>query len=236
MLPTRTSISTNRSNFSSVHAIVGCIGPRFVWQGRGDRSVPSVSSRLGVRASLSVRASSREHCNVRDGNSHHLPMAARTPTGEWCSPTREITTTHLVRLIDESRPREAVVEAIDNAPPPERPAAALELLERPRCNTRLIDPRSLADPDAPATGREVAALDPGPAMLRSEPEVEQGPATPVYAPTTKNKMPPAAAPAQSIATGARRGGKHSTSIRLILGLGVLVLLCLWGVVFFGLDI
>jgi hypothetical protein len=48
-------------------------------------------------------------------------------------------------------------------------------------------------------------------------------------------MPPTAAPAQSIATGARRGGKHLTSLRLVLGLSVLVLLCLWGVVFFGLD-
>lgn len=157
------------------------------------------------------------------------------PTGEWCSPTREITNTHLIRLIDETRPREAVVEVFHSAPTRECPAAALERLERPRCNSRLIDPRSLADPGALAAGREVAALDPGPAMLRSEPEVEQAPAMPVYAPATKNEMPPAAAPAQRIATGARRGGRHLASVRLILGLGVLVLLCLWGVVCFGLD-
>jgi len=162
-------------------------------------------------------------------------MTARTPTGEWCSPTREITTTHLVRLIDETRPRESVVEVLHHAPTREFPADVRELLERPRCSTRLIDPRSLADPDALAAGQKVAALDPGPAMLRSEPEVAQAPAAPVVAPTTKNEMPPAAAPAQRSATGARRGGKRLTSLRLILGLGVLVILCLWGFVFLGLD-
>lgn len=162
-------------------------------------------------------------------------MTARTPTAEWSSPTREITTTHLVRLIDETRPREAAVEVLHHAPTREFPADVRELLERSRCNTRLIDPRSVADPGALAAGRAVAALDPGPAMIRSEPEVEQAPAAPGYAPTTKTEMPPAAAPAQRNATGARRGGKHLTSVRLILGLGVLVLLCLWGFVFFGLD-
>lgn len=133
-------------------------------------------------------------------------MAARTnPTGEWCSPTREITSSRLIRLIDESRHREAVVEMIHDAPTRKCPAAALELLERARCNNMLIDLRALADPDALAIEQDVAAPDPGPA------------------------------PARSIATGARRGRKRVASVRLLLCLGVLVFLCLGVLVFLCLD-
>lgn len=162
-------------------------------------------------------------------------MAARTPTFEWCPPTREITSSHLIRLIDESRHREAVVEMVHDVPTRKCPAAALERLERARCNSMLIDLRSLADPDALAAGQEVAALDPGPAMLRSEPEAEQEPATLVYAPTTTDEMLPAAAPAQSIAAGARRGRKRVASVRLLLCLGVLVVLYLGGLVVLGIG-
>jgi hypothetical protein len=52
---------------------------------------------------------------------------------------------------------------------------------------------------------------------------------------TKNAMPPTAAPAQSIATGARRGRKRVASVRLLLCLGVLVFLCLGVLVFLGLG-
>jgi len=146
-------------------------------------------------------------------------MAARTnPTGEWCSPTREITSSRLIRLIDESRHREALVEMIRDAPARRGPATALELRERARCNSMLIDLRSLGDPD------EVAAPDPGPATLQSEPEVEQATATLTYAPMTKNAM-----------TGARRGRKRAAGVRLLLCLGMLVFLCLGVLVFLGLG-
>lgn len=162
-------------------------------------------------------------------------MAARTnPTGEWCSPTREITSSRLIRLIDESRHCGAVVEMIHDVPTRQCPAAALELLERARCNSMLIDLRSLGDPDPLAIEQEVAAPDPGPATLRSEPEVEEETATLTYAPMTKNAMLPTA-PAQSIATGARRGRKRVASIRLLLSLGVLVFLGLGVLVFLGLG-
>lgn len=163
-------------------------------------------------------------------------MAARTnPTGEWCSPTREITNSRLIRLIDESYHSEAVVEIIHDAPTRPCPAAALELLERARCNSMLVDLRALADPDALAIEQEETAPDPGPAMLRSEPEVEQETATLTYAPMTKNAMPPTVAPAQSIATGARRGRKRAASVRLLLCLGALVFLGLGVLVFLGLG-
>lgn len=142
-------------------------------------------------------------------------MAARTnPTGEWCLPTREITSSQLTRLIDDSRRREAVVEMIHDAPIRQCPAAALELLESARCNNMLIDLRALGDPDELAIAQEVAAPDPGPAM---------------------HAMPPTAASAQSIATGARRGRKRVASIGLLLCLGALVFLCLGVLVFLGLG-
>jgi len=182
-----------------------------------------------------MRASSRERCDVLDGNSHQLSMAARTnPTGEWCSPTREITNLRLSRLIDESRHREAVVEMIHDAPTRKCPAAALELLERARCNSMLIDLRSLGDPDG-LTLAEDAAPDPGLATLWSEPEVDPETATLTYAPMTKNAMPPPAARTQRIATGARRGRKRAASVRLVLCLGVLVVLSLGVLVVLGLG-
>jgi hypothetical protein len=141
----------------------------------------------------------------------------------------------LIRLIDETRHGDAVVEMAHDAPTRECPAAALEPLERARCNRMIIDLRSLADPDAPVAGQEVAAPDPDPATLRSEPEVEQEPATLVYAAMTQDEMPPAAAPAQSIATGARRDRKRVARVHLLLCLGVLVFLCLGVLVFLGLD-
>jgi hypothetical protein len=163
-------------------------------------------------------------------------MAARTnPAGEWCSPTREITSSRLIRLIDECRRREAVVEVIHDAPTRECPAAALERVERARCNNMLIDLRSLADPEAPAIAEEVAVLDPGPAALLSEPEAEEATATLIYAPMTLNAMPPTAAPAQSLATGARLGRKRVGRVRQLLCLGALVLLCLGGIVWLGLG-
>jgi hypothetical protein len=57
----------------------------------------------------------------------------------------------------------------------------------------------------------------------------------MYAPMTKNAMPPTAAPAQRIATGARRGRKRVAIVRLLLCLGVLVFLCLGVLVFLGLG-
>jgi hypothetical protein len=48
-------------------------------------------------------------------------------------------------------------------------------------------------------------------------------------------MPPTAAPAQSMATGARRGRKHVAGVRLLLCLGALVFLCLGLLVFLGLG-
>ena len=124
---------------------------------------------------------------------------------------------------------------IHDAPTRQCPATALELLEGARCNSMLIDLRALADPDPLAIAQEVAAPDPGPATLRSEPEDEQATATPTHAPMTENAMPPTAALAQSIATGARRGRKRVASVRLLLCLGVLVFLCLCVLVFLGLG-
>lgn len=163
-------------------------------------------------------------------------MAARTnPTGEWCSPTREITNARLIRLIDESLHGEASVEMVRDAPARQCPAAALELIERARCNNMLIDLRSLGDPDAPAIEQEVAAPDPGPPALLSEPEVEEATVTLMYAPMTMNATPPTSALAQSIATGARRGRKRVASVRLLLCLGALVFLSLGLLVFLGLG-
>jgi hypothetical protein len=151
-------------------------------------------------------------------------MAARTPpTGEWCSPTREITGSQLIRLIDESRHREAVVEMIHDVPTRQCPAATLELLERTDCSTMLIDLRSLGEPDALEIEQELDAPDPDPATLRSEPEVEQEPATLTYAPMPERAMPPTAA--QSIATGAHRDRERVASVRLLLYLDVLLFLC-----------
>jgi hypothetical protein len=183
-----------------------------------------------------MRASSSERCDVLDGDSHNLPMAARTnPAGEWCSPTREIPNSRLIRLIDESRHCEVVVEMIQDTPTRKCPATALELLEHAGRNSKLIDLRSLADPDALAIAQEAAAPDPGPAMRRSEPEVEQATATPTHAPMTANAMPTTAAVAQSITTSARRGRKRVASVRLLLCLGVLVFLCLGVLVLLGLN-
>jgi hypothetical protein len=159
-------------------------------------------------------------------------MAARTNrTGEWCSPTREITSSRLIRLIDESRHRAAAAERIHDAPTRQSPAAAVERLERAHCNSMLVDLRALGDPDAPAIAEEVAAPDPGLPTLRSESETEEE-ATLMYTP---NAMPPTAASAQSIATGARRGRKRVANVRLLLCLGVLVFLCLGVLVVLGLD-
>jgi hypothetical protein len=156
-------------------------------------------------------------------------MAARTNrTGEWCSPTREITSSRLIRLIDESRHRATAAERIHDAPTRQSPAAAVERLERTRCNSMLVDLRALGDPEAPAITEEVAEPDPGLPTLRSESETEEE-ATLMYTP---NAMPPTAASAQSIATGARRGRKR---VRLLLCLGVLVFLCLGVLVVLGLD-
>jgi hypothetical protein len=146
-------------------------------------------------------------------------MAARTnPAGDWCSPTREIARPRLSRLIDECRRREPVVAAC--------PAAAVEHLERARCNNMLIDLRSLDEPDACAIAEEVAALDRGLPALLSEPEVEEATATLMYAPVTRNALPPAAALAQRIATAARRGRQRVARVRSLLRLGAVVVLCL----------
>ena len=162
-------------------------------------------------------------------------MARTKRTWEWSPPTREITSSQLIRLIDESRHREAVVERGHDAPTRQCPAAVVERLERARCDSMLVDLRALGDPDAPAIAEEVAALDPGLPTLRSESEVEEETATLMYAPMTKNAMPPTAVSAQRIATGARRGRKRVASLRLLLCLGVLVFLCLGVLVFLGLD-
>lgn len=174
-------------------------------------------------------------------------MAARTNrTAEWCSPTREITSSRLIRLIDETRDCEAVAERIHEAPTRQSPAAAVELLEPPRCNTMLVDLQALADPDASGIAEDevvevdvdvegeevVAPPDPGLPKLRSESEGEEEAATLMYVPMMKNAMPPTVASAQSIATGARRGRKR---VRLLLCLGVLVVLGLGVFVVLGVD-
>jgi hypothetical protein len=187
-----------------------------------------------------VRPSSRERCDVLDGDPHHLPMAARTNrTGEWCSPTREIPRPRLIRLIDESRGGEAVVEKVHDVPARKCPATALELLERTRCNSMLIDLRSLGDPD------EECAPDLDPLPLLSEPEEEEATVTLMYAPMTKDAMPPTAEPTQNVAFRARRG-RRIAAVRLVLCLGALVFLCLrvlallglgiWGVSDAGIDV
>ena len=173
-------------------------------------------------------------------------MAARTNrTAEWCSPTREITSSRLIRLIDETRPCEAVAERIHDAPTRQSPAAAVELLEPPRCNTMLVDLRALGDPDASTIPEEddvvevdvdveedevVAPPDPGLPKLRSESEGEEE-ATLMYVPMTNKAILPTAASAQRIATGARRGPR----VGLLLCLGVLVVLGLGVFVVLGLD-
>lgn len=154
-------------------------------------------------------------------------MAARTNrTGEWTSPTREITKSHLIRLIDESRHCEAAVEMIRDVPTRQDPAAAPEFPVLGRCNSMHIDLRSLGDPDPLAIPQDVAAPDPRPATFWSEPDAEPATATPAHAPMTEDAMPVTAAPAQRLATGARRGRKRAASVRLLLCLGVLVVLCL----------
>lgn len=162
-------------------------------------------------------------------------MAARTPTGEWTSPTREITTTHLIRLIDETRPREAAVARVHESPTRPCPPAALERLKRARESGMLIDLRSFAEPDALASGEQAAAPDPGPAARPPRPEVAPETATLTYASMTNNAMPPTPAPAQSIATGDRRSRKRIVSVRLLLCLGMLAFLCLGVLVLLGLD-
>lgn len=162
-------------------------------------------------------------------------VARRQPTGEWCSPTREIPSSRLIRLIDDSRRDGAVVEMVHDAPTRQCPTAALELLERARCNSMLINVQSLGDPDPMAIAEELAAPDPGPATLRFEFEIEQEAATLTYAPMTKNAMPPTAGSASSIAIGARRGGKCAASVRLFVCLGALVFLGLGVLVFLGLG-
>lgn len=162
-------------------------------------------------------------------------MAARTnPADEWCSPTCEIPNSRLIRLIDESRHCAAVVEVVQDTPTRKCPGTAPELEHAGR-NSKLIDLQSLGDPGAPAIAQDVAAPDPGPAMLWPEPEVEQATATPTHAPRTANTMPRTTAVAQRIATSVRRGRKRATSVRLLLCLSVLVFLCLGVLVFLGLD-
>lgn len=161
-------------------------------------------------------------------------MAARTPLpGEWSSPTREITTTHLIRLINETRPREVVVERVHVAPIRPCPPTALERLEPARGSGMLIDLRSFAEPDAPASEDQAAAPAPGPATPPAKVEPET--ATLTYASMMNHAMPPTPAPAQRMATGARRGWKRVASVRLLLCLGMLAFLCLGVLVLLGLD-
>lgn len=156
-------------------------------------------------------------------------MAARTNLlGQWCSPTREITKTQLVRLIEETRHREAVAEVVHDPPNRECPTSAPERLENTPCSGMLIDLQPPDAPDAPARAQEGVAQDPGLPTLGSEPEVEPATAAFIYAPMMTNAMPPAPAPApaQSIATAARRGRQRVARVRLLLGLGALLFLCL----------
>lgn len=168
-------------------------------------------------------------------------MPARTdPTGKSCARTREITSSQLIRLIDETRRREAIVEmlhdgVLHDAPTRQYPAAALELVERTRSNGMLIDVQALEDPDTPAAAQDVAALDPGLPMLASGSEVEEMTATQMYAPVPNSAMPPTAAPAQTITTAARRDRERAARVRALLCLGVLVFLCLGVIVSVGLD-
>ena len=164
-------------------------------------------------------------------------MAAKTnPTGEWCSPTREMPNSRLIRLIDESRHCEAVVnKMIQDMPTRQCPTAAPERLEHAGGNSKLVELRSLGDPDALAIAQEVTAPDPGPAPLRSEPEVEQATAPPTHAPMTANAKPPTTVVAQRIATRTRRGRKRVASVRLLLYMSVLVFLCLGVLALLGLN-
>jgi hypothetical protein len=163
-------------------------------------------------------------------------MAVRThPTGEWSPPTREIGGSQLIRLVDESRHREAAVEMIHDEPTRACPAAAQELLEHTRRESQLVDLRSLGDPGSLAVAQEGAAPDPGPATLRSEPLAEQATATPAEAATTETARLSTAATTQRIAPRARRDRKGVASPRLLLGVRVLVLLCLGVLVVLGLG-
>ncbi len=124
---------------------------------------------------------------------------------------------------------------VHDVPTRKCPADALELVERARGNNMLIDLRSLGDPDAPAIAQEVAAPDPVPATFWWEPEVEPASSTLTDAPMTNNAMSPTVAPAQSIATGARRGRQRIARVRLLLCLSVLVVLCLGVLAVLGLG-
>jgi hypothetical protein len=65
-------------------------------------------------------------------------MMGRTePSGEWCSPTRELASSQLIRLVDESR---HAVEMIHDVPTRKCPAATLEMLERSRRDTQPVWP------------------------------------------------------------------------------------------------
>jgi hypothetical protein len=145
--------------------------------------------------------------------------------GQWCSPTREITNTRLIRLIDESRQHEAAAEVVHEAP---------GRLENELCNGIPVDLQSLDDPDAPASAQEVVAPDPGLPTLESEPEVEPATEAFMYAPMTQHAMPPTTASAQHIATGARRSRQRVARTRILLGLGALMFLCLGLLVALGL--
>jgi hypothetical protein len=133
----------------------------------------------------------------------------------------------LIRLIDESRRRDAFVESLGDAPPP---AAAPERPEPRRGSSMLIDLQGLGDPDAAAI-----ALDPGLPKLASGSEVEDMTATLMYAPVTKNAMLPPAAPAPAIATAAPQLPTRVARVRALLCLGLFVFLCLGVVVLVGLD-
>src|SRR5688572_14738606 len=70
-----------------------------------------------------------------------IPSMARPDSvGDWCSPTREVAGSQLIRLVEESRQEEAAVAMIHDEPTRKCPAATLELLERSRFDTSLEIP------------------------------------------------------------------------------------------------
>jgi hypothetical protein len=70
-----------------------------------------------------------ESCDFLDGDSYDHDMAARSPTGEWCLPTHEISGSHLIRLRDKSRQNESAPrEWIHDEPTRKSPKGAMEAL------------------------------------------------------------------------------------------------------------
>jgi hypothetical protein len=147
-----------------------------------------------------------ESCDFLDGDSYDHDMAARSPTGEWCLPTHEISGSHLIRLRDKSRENESAPrEWIHDEPTRKSPSGAMEALA---ARAVLATPKPIVV-SAPRPSRPPPAV-----FAPSESEIDQAMALLEVADHDEQPAPP-------VATPTKPASSRSTKAPILFGMAVL---------------